>query len=392
MPPQRSTLPPERVSALRMIRLQYFVYFGVLGIYLPYFNLYCYNIGFSGTEIGSLSAARSLVLVAFPLIWGILADRFRSRRILYVLCSVCAASIWCLYLATADFLPMLAITVAHGIFYAPLISFLEAFSMDVLGRARQSYGQIRAWGSISFIAMVLLLGRLIDVFNIRLILILILAGSVVQSVAAMRMPPEPGSRTSPFSGRPATLMQLQTVVFLFCGFLMLVSHGAYYGFFSIHLATIGFSKTFIGISWALASAAEILVMITSGRIFRRFSLESVLVFSFGVAAFRWMALFFVQSPGLILLTQVLHAVTYAAFHMASILYIDRLTPDRNKTLGQAVNNAVQYGLGLMIGFFLNGYLYGRIGSFALFAVSSLLALAGGLIFGGFTLRFRSTGR
>jgi PPP family 3-phenylpropionic acid transporter len=391
LPPQRSTSPPASTSALRTIRLQYFVYFGVLGIYLPYFNLYCYHIGFSGTQIGGLSAARSLVLVIFPLLWAALADRLRRRRLLYVFCSLCAAFIWCLYLTTSEFLPMFAITVVHGIFFAPLISFLEAFSMDVLGRARQHYGRIRAWGSVNFILVVLLLGYLIDAFSIRLILILILAGSILQSIAALRMPQAMGPKTPSFSGRPATLLRPQTVVFLLCGFLMLASHGAYYGFFSIHLETLGFSKAFIGISWALASAVEILVMITSGRIFRRFSLESVLIFSFAVAALRWMALSFIHSPWLILLSQSLHAVTYAAFHMASILYIDRLSPDRNKTLGQAANNAVQYGLGLMIGFFLNGYLYGRIGSFALFAVSGILALAGGLIFGGFALHFSKSG-
>ena len=392
LPPQRSTSPSTRPDALRGIRLQYFIYFGVLGIYLPYFNLYCYHIGFSGTQIGSLSAARSLVLVIFPLIWGSLADRFRNRRTLYLLCSISASLLWSLYLTTAEFLPMLAITIAHGIFFAPLISFLEAFSMDVLGRARGGYGKIRAWGSINFILVVVLLGRLIDAFNIRLILTLILAGSVVQSIAALRMPRITVSKATPLSGRADTLMRMQTVVFLFCGFLMLVSHGAYYGFFSIHLETLGFSKTFIGICWALASTAEILVMIKSGSIFRRFSLESVLVFSFGVAALRWLVLYFVHSAWLILLTQVLHAVTYGTFHMASILYIDRLAPDRNKTFGQGVNNAVQYGLGLMIGFLLNGYLYGRIGSFALFACSSALALTGGLIFVGFAVRYKWAGQ
>jgi PPP family 3-phenylpropionic acid transporter len=78
-------------------------------------------------------------------------------------------------------------------------------------------------------------------------------------------------------------------------------------------------------------------------------------------------------------------VTYGTFHIASILYIDRLTPDTGKTVGQAVNNAISYGLGLMIGFFLNGYLYETTGSFTLFMISSLIALAGGLIFGGFYL-------
>ena len=388
MPFKRPASLPFHLDPMQTIRLQYFIYFGVLGIYLPYFNLYCFHIGFSGTEIGGLSAARSLVLVGSPLLWGILADRYQLRRSIYILCSVSAAVIWCLYLTTTEFLFMLVITVAHAFFFAPLISFLEAFSLDVLGRARQSYGKLRAWGSVSYILVVLLLGNLIDAFDIRLILILILGGGILQAIVAVWLPQAAASKTSSFTGQPKTLLQLHTLIFLLCGFLMLASHGAYYGFFSIHLETLGFSKTFIGVSWALASAVEILVMIFSGRLFRRFSLEVVLIFSFGVAAFRWMALFLAHSPHLILLTQPLHAVTYAAFHMASILYIDKLSPDQNKTLGQAANNAVQYGLGLMIGFLLNGYLYGRIGSFALFAVSSMLALAGGLIFGGFVWHLR----
>ena len=71
--------------------------------------------------------------------------------------------------------------------------------------------------------------------------------------------------------------------------------------------------------------------------------------------------------------------------MASILYIDHLTPVKTKTLGQAVNNAVQYGLGLMAGFLFNGYLYELSGSFFLFMVSGFIALMGGVIFKGFQI-------
>jgi PPP family 3-phenylpropionic acid transporter len=179
------------------------------------------------------------------------------------------------------------------------------------------------------------------------------------------------------------------LLFLICGFLMLASHGAYYGFFSIHLENLGYSTVFIGVCWALASTAEILVMLNSERIFERFSLETVLLFSFMVAALRWLVLFWVETPALVLLSQTLHAVTYGAFHMASILYIDRRMPPGGKTFGQAANNAAQYGLGLMIGFFLNGSLYERIGSSALFAVSAAIALIGGAVFG---LQIRLAGR
>ena len=368
-----------------VIGSQYFLYFGVLGIFLPFFNLYCYHLGFSGFRIGILSAVRSLALILFPLIWGALADRLNARQPIYILCCFCSALIWMLYLFTVDFWPMLVISIFYGMFFSPIISFLEAFTMDILGKEKKSYGRIRVWGSISFIAVVVILGRIIDLYSVEIIVVLILAGSLMLSVISTQIPGIQTAKKKRLSAGAKSLLDRGVLVFLFCAFLMLVSHGAYYGFFSIHLANLGFGSTFIGLTWALASAAEILVMLRSDQIFNRFSIKAVLIFSFMVAALRWLILFFVQSAAAILLTQVLHAVTYGTFHIASILYIDQLAPDRAKTLGQAVNNATSYGLGLMVGFFLNGYLYEITGSFALFIISALIALVGGLIFWGFCL-------
>ena len=368
-----------------VIGSQYFLYFGVLGIFLPFFNLYCYHLGFSGFRIGILSAVRSVVMVLFPIIWGALADRLNARRPIYIFCNFISALIWALFLFTVDFWLMLVITIFYGIFYAPIISFLEAFTMDLLGIEKKSYGRIRAWGSISFIMIVLVLGKIIDLYSVEIIVVLILAGSLMLSTISTRIPDiqiEPEKRLTP---EARSLIDRRVLVFLFCAFLMLVSHGAYYGFFSIHLENLGYETTFIGLAWALASAAEILVMIRSDRIFRRFSLEAVLIFSFMVAALRWFILFFAQSAAVILLSQVLHAVTYGTFHMASILYMDRLAPDKAKTLGQAVNNAISYGLGLMVGFFINGYFFELTGSFVMFIISCLIALSAGLFFWGFYL-------
>jgi PPP family 3-phenylpropionic acid transporter len=368
-----------------VIGTQYFLYFGVLGIFLPYFTLYCDNLGFSGLQIGVLSALRSVALVLFSLIWGALADRLSKRRPIYILCNIISASIWVFYLFTIEFWPILLITIFYGMFYAPIISFLEAFTMDVLGKEKKSYGRIRAWGSISFITMALVVGKVIDLYSVDVILILILCGSILLAIGSVRIPAIKLQKKDRSAPGVRSLLAARVVVFLFCAFLMLISHGAYYVFFSIHLANMGMGGTFIGISWALASIAEALVMILSQKLFSRFSLENVLTFSFGVAAIRWLILFYATSPAVILASQILHAATYGMFHMASILYIDRMAPQTSKTIGQAVNNAVTYGLGLMVGFFLNGYLYEKIGSYALFSISCLIALAGGVIFKGFRM-------
>jgi len=368
-----------------VIGSQYFLYFGVMGIFLPYFNLYCYHLDFSGFQIGSLSALRSVVMILFALIWSVLADRFQIRKPLYILCSFVSTAIWALFFFSTDFWSMLAITVFYALFYAPIISFLEAFTMDVLGEEKKSYGRLRVWGSLAFVITVVVLGRVIDLYSIDIIIGLIFLGSLIQAAISIKVPGIRIKNYASFTIKAKVLVKRRVIVFLFCAFLMLASHGTYYGFFSIHLEDMGYGKTFIGIAWALATISEILVMIKSDRIFKRFSMENVLVFSFMVAALRWFALFFAKSPAAILLLQLLHAFSYGTFHVASILYIDSLTPAEAKTLGQAVNNAVTYGLGLMVGFFISGLFFESLGSFMLFFISGFIALGGGLLFKGFQL-------
>jgi len=365
------------------IASQYFLYFGVMGLYLPYFNLYCYHLGLSGFHIGVLSALRSVTMVIFPMLWGALADRTRGRRPIYILCNAVSAAVWALFLLTEEFAVMALITIGYGIFYSPVISFLEAITMETLGQEKKSYGRIRLWGSISFITVVLVFGKLIESFSVRLILYGILAGSLLLVPVSATVPRDRCPSPTGLARRTRTLLLRRSVVFLTGGFLMLVSHGAYYGFFSIHLETLGYSSTFIGISWALASTAEIVAMLYSDAIFNRFALERVLTASFAAAVLRWVILGSVSAPAAILLSQLLHAMTYGTFHMASILYMDRLSPPDAKNLGQAVNNALTYGFGLMAGFFINGALYGTLGCFGLFLVSAGFALAGGAVFGIF---------
>ncbi|MBU0993751.1 MAG: MFS transporter [Proteobacteria bacterium] len=357
---------------------QYFLYFGVMGIFLPFFNLYCYHLGFSGFQIGIISAIKTVIGVLFPLIWGAIADRIKIRKKLYISCNLLSAGVWALFLVTADFTAMVIIMIVYSIFYSPLISFLETLTVKILGKDRDLYGNIRVWGSVSFILAVLVLGKIIDKYSVDIIILLILSGSIIQAFLSPLVPdyetPKekiPKIRKNFFNGR--------TAVFLVCAFLMLLSHGTYYGFFSIHLEKLGYGSFFIGISWALASLSEIVVMLNSRQIFRWFSFERLIIFSLFMSAFRWCVLFFAVSPIAILVSQILHAITYGVFHISSILFIDTLSDDESKTFGQSVNNAVTYGLGMMVGFLINGYFFEKMGAY-LFLFSSACAFSGGVIF------------
>jgi MFS transporter, PPP family, 3-phenylpropionic acid transporter len=192
---------------------QYFLYFGIMGVFLPYFNLYCYKLGFTGFQIGIISALRSVVMIISPLLLSVVADRFQARKPIYLSCNFIGAAIWSLYLFTSDFWPMLAVTFCYTIFYSPIISFLEAFTIDILGTMKKSYGSIRVWGTIAFIVTVYLLGRALDNYPIRIILYLILAGSLVQALFAIMIPDIKPVARKPFLNEVQTLIKRKRVIF-----------------------------------------------------------------------------------------------------------------------------------------------------------------------------------
>jgi PPP family 3-phenylpropionic acid transporter len=280
---------------------------------------------------------------------------------------------------------MLAITFAYSVFYSPLVSFMEAFSMEILGPERNRYGAVRVWGSISFIVFVLAVGKLMGIWGAQVILPVILAGSAIQALVSPAMPKV---KVRPVKAGASLLKHFasaEVIVFQVCAFLMLLSHGAYYGFLSIYLEGLGHSGLFIGAAWALATLAEILVMLGSNRIFGRISIRTVFFASLAFAVLRWTLLASFAAWPLILAAQLLHALTYGAFHVASILYMEKLIPPQARTLGQAVNNAMTYGLGLSVGFLLAGHLFETTGAAGAFQASAAAAAAGFALFGFFMI-------
>ena len=69
-----------------------------------------------------------------------------------------------------------------------------------------------------------------------------------------------------------------TWIFFACVMLMNVSHGTFYGFYSIYLSDLGFKESGIGIHWAVAATTELIVFMFASRILKRFRAETLISF------------------------------------------------------------------------------------------------------------------
>jgi PPP family 3-phenylpropionic acid transporter len=245
--------------------------------------------------------------------------------------------------------------------------------------AATRYGRLRVWGSAAFVVVVLAAGPLFDRFGIGIALGLGLALATILVAASWQVPEgRPGEHSLERVSVSQRLREPRVRWFLLSAGLMIFAHGALYAYLSIYLAQLGYSKTAIGVFWVLSVLLEIAFFATQGRWFRRFGLYPLLVASFLVAAVRFMLIAQLATVWWVLaFAQVLHAMTFAVHHSASVLTIQRWFPGRAAARGQAVYISAAWGIGGTAGSLMAAYLWTLAGpqwAFGAGSVSSLLGV------------------
>jgi len=365
------------------IGLFFAAYFAAAGVLAPYFPLYLEYRGLSAGQIGIVMAVGQGMRILGPTVWGWLADHTTERVRILQFTSVAAAVCFVPLLFPGGFGYVLLTMFAVNFFMTGQIPIAEAMTATRLRgdpRAAARYGRLRVWGSISFVGTVLAAGVLLDGFGVAvqpwLLLGLLLATALAGQL--VREAPHTPSATTRVSVSEL-LRQPRVRWFFLSVLLMIFAHGALYTYLSLHLASLGYSKSAIGVLWVLGVVVEIGFFFVQGRIFARFDPFRLLAASFALAALRFVLIGeFAQVPALLVLAQILHAATFAVHHSASILTIQRWFHGRATARGQALYVSIGYGFGGTAGSLLAAWLWSAIGPSAAFLSSSIAALLGWL--------------
>ena len=365
-------IPYWRLSAY------YFFYFGFVGAFSPYFTLYLQSLEYSAIDIAILMSVMQLMRIIAPTPWGWLAERIGLYVPIVRISAALSFAGFALFFITTDFAGMLLAMVFMAFFWSAALPLIESLTFRHLGARSGSYGRIRLWGSVGFIAAVVGLGHVLDYVAIDFSLVviaLLLAGVVVCAFtlpeATERKRTWGAERLGETLRRPAV-----QVLFVTC-FFMAAAHGAFYVFYSIHLADHGYGKTMIGWMWALGVIAEILVFLVMPGLTRRFGLRVILFFSLAAAILRFLLIGWgANSFALLFVAQLLHGVTFGAYHAAAIALVARWFPGRLQAQGQALYGSLSFGAGGMLGGLLSGVTWDGLGANWTFTLSALFALFG----------------
>lgn len=361
-----------------MLRLAivYFLVFAMVGVYAPWIPPLLEDHGLPAAFIGLSLSVVAICRTFLPPLWGIVADRARSKGLIL---AVTAALSGVTMLALLGRLPLgmtVACLLVFGFFFVPVVPLLETLTLGFLGEHRERYGSIRLWGSLGFIATSLGLGIVVRYTGIGIVPVAAALPLLIAAVVAWRIPESPAP--PPIAWRPAirSLPWRRLAWVLTAATLGQASHGPYYAYFTLRLADRGESTVVIGALWAWGVLVEIGLMAVSPRFLPRIGLNTALRWALILSAVRW-TLFAFDPPLLfIAIGQTLHAASFGLLHLTAVQLVDELTPTHSRAFGQMVLSATAYGVGIGGGLAVAGLMIGSLGLPSLFAIGAGVCLVG----------------
>jgi PPP family 3-phenylpropionic acid transporter len=248
--------------------LFYAAYFFFGGVQLPFFPLWLESRGLDARTIGMVIAVPTLMrIVATPIITHT-ADRHRALRATLAIGSVVGLlGMTVVGLVDGPIAILVAFTVAM-MALSPMLSLSDAYALSGLGARGRSYGPVRLWGSVAFIAGNVGAGFLLQAIAPGyLIWLIVFALAIVVAAASSLDPVDAGTGPAAAQPRPSPKILLRNPAFLtvvLASSMIQGSHALYYGFSTMDWRAGGLDGTVIGMLWGLGVAAEIVLFAFSG--------------------------------------------------------------------------------------------------------------------------------
>jgi MFS transporter, PPP family, 3-phenylpropionic acid transporter len=388
-PAQALTSMPQTGKALWPFAAMSASYFAHIGFFNPYLPLWLQDMGLSLLAISLLTSIQASTRLFAPYAWGALSDHTGERTRILRFCALVAFlsalllfwpwPVWMLALVlfvmfthTSSMMPMTEAAMAHLV------------SADGKFDARR-YGRVRLWGSLGFLVTVLFAGvwfewRGMQDFPAWTVISLL---CVLISVACL---PDLKEAPHPHDDSPSVLSILQRppVRWFFTAlFFHVLAHIAIFVFYSLYLDKLGYGKAVIGLLWGVSVVVEIAWFFVQSRWFPRFSLSAWLVIASAVLVLRMaMTAWGGGHLWVLFIAQCLHAITFAAHHMACIAMLSHYFPGRLRGRGQALYTTIGYGFTGVTGALLGGWISQHWGLHTLYlwsVVPAVLALACALV-------------
>jgi PPP family 3-phenylpropionic acid transporter len=355
----------------------YGAYFAVAGVHLPFLPVWLAERGLAAAEVAVVVAAGILTRTLTAPFLARIADRTGERRRLMMGLAAAAAVVLALHWPARGFAPLLALTVLWAAAWAPIMPLGETLAMHTARDHGLDYGRVRLWGSLAFMVMAVVAGRLLVGRSADAVFWLVLGFLGLTTAATAALPDIRFRRPGPGVAEVEGLGGRRFAVFLAAVTLIQGSHAMFYSLGTLHWRSVGYGDDAIGWLWAEGVIVEIGLFMIGGTLVRRLGPVALMGLGGLGGTVRWTATGLSDALPVLAGAQALHALTFAATHLGAMYFLSHSVPPGRAAVAQSLY-AVVTGLGIGFATLACGPLYAAVGGAAYLAMAAMTAAGGTL--------------
>lgn len=318
-------------------------------------------------------------LVGQPL-WGMISDKIRSIKKVYLLCHFFASMfIVLLPFVKSQYIIFILLPLIQ-FFYCSMSPLLDSWTIHSIKNSGKSYGSFRLWGSLGFSILVLVNGKLITITFFNIIFLVYVIISVITLVMCATLF-EYNKDEDNGAVRTLTLKELNIgrllknyhyTAFVILSCITFMTMTSVYSFLATLIKQFGGDDNLYGIANAVSAFSEVPILLVSSMLVRKFKPQYLISVGMLVYSVRLFLYSIATGPEITILSQSLNGLSYGMFLAGSIYYIDSLAPPELKATAQTVATAIYAGLSGIIGNVVAGSMISRFGILAVYRAGAII--------------------
>lgn len=360
-----------RLQLSVMMFLEFFIWGGwfvTLGTFLGK------NLHASGLETANVFSTQSFGAIIAPFIIGLIADRyFNAERILGILHLLGAFLMYKMFTSgnVAAFYPY---TLAYMIAYMPTLALVNSVSFRQMGNPEKEFSTIRVWGTIGWIVAGLVISYLFHWDNkegtesglLKNTFLMSGIASLVMGIYSFLLPETPPVNKGQSGGSISEILGLDSLklladknflLFFISSILICIPLAFYYQNAHPFLESAGLPNPTA--MMAIGQVSEALCILLIPVFFTKFGFKTTILIGMLAWAIRY-ALFAFGGGGalsfMLIIGIALHGVCYDFFFVAGQIYTDARAGEKFKSSAQGLITLATYGVGMLIGFWVAGFI------------------------------------
>jgi nucleoside transporter len=386
-----------RVKLSIMMFIQYFVWgawYVTMGTWLDT------SLHFSGSEIGLAYGTTALAAMISPFFVGMIADRFFATEKLLASLHLVGAALMYVAATQTRFVTFYPLLLGYTLCYMPTLALTNSISFHNMKDPAREFPAIRVLGTIGWIVVGIILGRL-GLEPTAVPLKIAAGASLVMAGYCLLLPhTPPKAKGQKVSARAilgldalALMKDRSFAVFILGSFLLCIPLQFYYAFTNLFLNEIGVREP--ASVMTIGQMSEIGFMLLMPFMLVRLGVKWMLLIGMGAWTARYLLFAHGNADALAWMLYIgiaLHGICYDFFFVTGQIYVDQRANLSIRAAAQGFIAFVTLGAGMFIGAYLSGLVVGTYarpeGTHDWFNIWMLPAVGAAIILVLFAVLFR----